>query len=51
MILPNDDYRIVKRSTANARCPVTCEFIPIGFHDPFTRENQYLTHVITIIRS
>lgn len=34
----------VKRSMPLSR-PVTREFIPIGFHDPFTRENQHLARI------
>lgn len=30
--------------------PVIREFIPISFRNPFTRENQHLTRVITIVR-
>lgn len=32
-----------QQRTRVSRCPVIREFVPIGFHDPFTRENQHLT--------
>lgn len=59
MILPNDDRRIVKRSTGatagrppfRPRGPVTREFIPISFRNPFTGENQHLTRAITVVTS
>lgn len=33
----------------SSRCPVIREFTPINFCNLFTRENQHLTHAITIV--
>lgn len=45
MILPNDNRGNVKRPTTRMRdFPLAREFIPIGFRDPFPRENQHLAN-------